>query len=167
MARRRGGLRPAGAVLGRAMRRVGGGPDPALGPIREAWSSTVGDAVRRAAQPVRRARNGVVTVACADAAWAAELRARSDDLIELVGAALPPDAETVSGLRFIVADRPPGEEPAPERRPIRPTEGERARAEELVSGVDDDALREVLARAAAASAARERMTAEIPAKGDQ
>ncbi|MGI9539202.1 MAG: hypothetical protein ACR2N6_03525, partial [Miltoncostaeaceae bacterium] len=98
---------------------------------------------------------------------AAELRARSDDLLELVRGALPADAEPVEGLRFIVADRPPGDEPPPEPRPIQPTEAERDRAEGLVSDVGDEDLRTVLARAAAASVARERATREMPANSDQ
>lgn len=167
MSGRRRGLRPAGAMLGRAMRKVGGGPDPSVAAAREAWTATVGDAVSAAAQPVRRARSGVVTVACSDASWAAELRARSDELIDLVRGALPDDAEPLSGLRFIVADRPPGDEPPPAPRPIRPTEAERNRGEALVSGVDDDALRALLARAAATSVARERKTREMPANSDQ
>jgi hypothetical protein len=103
---------------------------------------------------VRRTRAGVLTVACSDAAWAHELRMRSQELLERVTAACP-DAG-VAGLRFVVADHvaveraPEAPPPAP---PPAPTAAQRAAARAAAAGLADERLRDLVARAAAASAA--------------
>ncbi len=153
--RRRGGLTQAGRLLDRAMRAKGQGPDPALAPIRDVWAAAVGDAVAAVAQPLRRSRAGVLTIACADASWATELQGRSDDLVDRVRERLSSEAGPVTGLRFVVSERPIFLERATKEvvRPRSPTPAQSKEAERLVAGVADPELRRILARAAAATLA--------------
>ncbi|MEW6581385.1 MAG: DUF721 domain-containing protein [Actinomycetota bacterium] len=141
-----------GDMLGAWRRRGEGAQDPALDAVRAAWPAAVGDAVAARAQPVRRSRAGVVTVACADAVWAQELASRGEDIADQIRAAAP-DAD-LAGLRFVADEHalrapgaPPPAPPAPP--PLRPDEI--AAAAHLVDGVQDPRLRELLARIAAAS----------------
>ncbi len=91
-------------ALKRFRRKAGGSgaPSGAAGAAAVAWPSVVGEAAARQSVPVRCTRAGVLTVACADAAWAHELSARREEITARLKAALP-DAG-IAGLRFAVAD---------------------------------------------------------------
>ncbi|MCU0306774.1 MAG: DUF721 domain-containing protein [Thermoleophilia bacterium] len=154
-----------GDLVGRLTRRLGGSP-PARGGLSRlaaAWPGAVGPQAAGASLPVRRTRAGVVSVACADAAWAHELRARQELILARL-AELAPE-ERVAGLRFVVADHalppPPGAAatgpaapaPAPRAAP-RPTPAQSTAAAGLVAGIEDPEIRALAARAAAAGLAR-------------
>jgi hypothetical protein len=142
-------------MLGAWRKRAEGAGDDDLARIRAAWGDVVGEVVAARAQPVRRSRAGVVTVACADAVWAQTLSSQGDDILDRLYAAAGSDALT--GLRFVPDEhalRSPAEPtPPPSSRPPITTE-EMAAAERLVEGVADPTLRELLARAAARAPAR-------------
>ncbi|MGE0027049.1 MAG: DciA family protein [Thermoleophilia bacterium] len=144
----------AAEMLGRFRRRSGGPPAGAAGAVAEAWRAVVGAAVADHTAPLRRSRAGVLTVACSSAAWAQELTMRRDELVGLLARAAP-DAG-VTGLRFSVADHVPAAEPPPPPPPPAPVPGARERAfgDGAAEGIADPAVRDLVARAAAAAEAR-------------
>jgi len=158
--RRRREPAAAGALLGRWRR--GGSRDGALEAVARAWPAAVGPAAAARSLPVRRSRAGVVTVACAGAAWAQELAARAEIVLGRL-AALGPQAPRE--LRFVVSEgaleRPP--DPARPAPGPRPSGAERAAARQATEGVADPELRALLERAAAGALARARRQ-ESPAK---
>ena len=142
-----------GDDVDRELRRFG--PQAAIGAVVEAWPAAVGHAIARNAWPARIARDGTLHVHASSSTWAFELgqleptlRAR---LGELLGERVPPR------LRFAVGPVP---EPAAERATDTPREPPRVRPEHhaeaagLVAGIENEELREAVARAAAASLAR-------------
>ncbi|HTI33737.1 MAG TPA: DUF721 domain-containing protein [Miltoncostaea sp.] len=154
--RRRRRADPVGAadMVRRFRRGTGGAPAGGAGALAEAWRDVVGPAVADHTAPLRRSRAGVLTVACSSAAWAQELTMRRDDLVARLAAAAP-DAG-VTGLRFAVADHVPAGPPAPPPPPPPPPPGPRERAlgADAAAGIADPAVRELVARAAAAAATR-------------
>ncbi len=161
--RRRRRREPAAAadVLARFRRRAGrgsgAGAETAAAAL--AWADVVGRAAADHSVPVRRSRAGVLTVACASASWAHELSARRVELAARLAERCPEAA--VSALRFAVADHAvpapaaPGPPPAPPPPPP-PGPAERDAGAAAAAGVREPALRDLVARAAAASAARRR-----------
>jgi predicted nucleic acid-binding Zn ribbon protein len=151
----------AAAAVARFRRRAGRGPGGA-GPGAEtaaaalAWADVVGRAAADHSAPVRRSRAGVLTVACSSASWAHELSARRAELTERLAARCPEAG--VSALRFAVADHAiaaAAPDPAPAATaPVVPTAEQRATGAAAAAGVGEPALRDLVARAAAASAAR-------------
>lgn len=101
-------------------------------------------------------RNGVITVACADAMRAHQIRADADflqaELSRIAGV-------SVTRIDTVIADHalvmPTFDEPEPE--PIAPAAQAAADqvAEGMTAGIEDPELRDVIARAAAASIARQ------------
>ena len=144
----------AAEMLGRFRRRSGGPPAGATGVLAEAWRGVVGPAVADHTAPLRRSRAGVLTVACSSAAWAQELTMRRDELVRMLTEAAP-DAG-VTGLRFSVADHVPVAEPPPPAPPPPPVPGARERTlgDDAAAGIADPAVRDLVARAAAAAEAR-------------
>ena len=147
----------AAEMLGRFRRRSGGPPAGATGALAEAWRGVVGAVVADHTAPLRRSRAGVLTVACSSAAWAQELTMRRDELVRLLAAAAP-DAG-VTGLRFSIADHVTAHaaaEPAVQAPPPPPVPGARERAigDGAAAGIADPAVRDLIARAAAAAEAR-------------
>ena len=79
---------------------------------------------------------------------------RRDELVRLLAQAAP-DAG-VTGLRFAVADHVPAAEPPPPPPAPAPVPGPRERAlgDDAAAGIADPAVRDLVARAAAAAEAR-------------
>jgi hypothetical protein len=106
--------------------------------------------------PIRCSRNGVVTVACTDAARAQEISAQSDDflasLARLAGASL-------TGLRVVVADHavniPSFGLPDTQPASAAATRAAREAAEGITTDIEDEQLRDAIMRAAAAALARQ------------
>ena len=71
-------------------------PATALARVQEVWPEAAGPAIAAAARPVAE-HDGLVTVACEAAVWAAELELLAPDLIPRINALL--GAETVRELR--------------------------------------------------------------------
>lgn len=123
--------------------------------IVRAWPEAVGETVARNAWPARLARDGTLHVNTASATWAFELgRLATTMLAQLrlqLGETTPP------ALRFAPGPIPEPEAEAAERRaPPRPQidSEHRAEAAGIAAGIEDEELREYVARAAAASLAQ-------------
>jgi hypothetical protein len=141
-----------GAEVKRELGRFGPAAD--LGEIVAAWPAAVGEAIAANAWPARIARDGTLHVAAASSAWAFELTQLSSSVLEQlrerVGEACP------GAIRFAVGPLPEAG-PAPATTSARtvpkPSEADEARAKRLAHGIEDPALRQAVARAAAASLA--------------
>ncbi len=105
--------------------------------------------------PIRCSRNGVVTVACTDAARAQEIGAQSDDLLAELARC---SGASLTGLRAMVADHAVNIPTftSPQTRPVSPaaTRAAREAAEGMTMDIEDGQLREVITRAAASLLAR-------------
>jgi hypothetical protein len=130
---------------------AGLGAVPGMAELVAAWRDAVGEQIARNAWPARLSRDGTLHVATADAAWAYELTQLAPRLLAQLGLLAP------KGLKFV-----PGPIPEPDREDAggeartRPNPGlqERRRAEQLAAPIGDEKMRELVARAAAASLAR-------------
>jgi predicted nucleic acid-binding Zn ribbon protein len=140
----------------RELKRLGPA-DGDMAAIVRAWPAAVGETVARNAWPARLARDGTLHVNAASATWAFELGRMASEILEQlraeVGEATPPALRVAPGP----IPEPPSEQ-ATERASRGPEIGsaDRAEAAALASSIDDEELREVVARAAAASLARAR-----------
>ena len=129
------------------------GPQAEIGRLAEAWPSAVGEQIARNAWPARVSRDGTLHVYTSSSAWAFELAQLERDVRSRLGDLAP------KRLRF--APGPLPEPDADERREARrdavhasPAEQETAAA--LAARITDEKLRNLVARAAAASLARAR-----------
>jgi predicted nucleic acid-binding Zn ribbon protein len=147
------GPQPIGEEVRRELGRFG--PQGSMGEIVAAWPAAVGQAIADNAWPARVARDGTLHVATSSSAWAFELtqleetvRAR---LAEHLGKGVPPRLRFATGrLPERGAEAVAG--PSRKTRTAGPTE--RALGAEIAAPIDDPELRELVARAAAASLAR-------------
>jgi hypothetical protein len=129
------------------------GPQAEIGRIAEAWPAAVGEQIARNAWPARVTRDGTLHVHTSSSTWAFELEQLAADIRKRLGALAPPK------VRFA-----PGPLPEPETSSVeravkdipRPSCEDRSAAAELVAGIGDEKLRNLVARAAAASLARAR-----------
>jgi hypothetical protein len=146
--------------LDRQIRRELGriGPmDGDMTAIVRVWPAAVGETVARNACPARLARDGTLHVNTASATWAFELGSLAPTILEQLrnelGEAAPPS------LRFA-----PGPIPDPlgetseqgASAPLEIAPEDRAEAARVAATIEDDELRELVARAAAAGLARAR-----------
>jgi hypothetical protein len=132
-----------------------GTPDGDIAALVAAWPAAVGETIARNAWPARLARDGTLHVSTSSATWAFELGRLAGELRERLGPLAPP------AFRFAPGPLPAAGEPAPGDpsvpvRPPEPTVEERASAATLAAGIEDAELRELVARAAAASLAKAR-----------
>lgn len=144
---------PIGSDVQRELKRFG--PAGAIGEIVKAWPAVVGDAIARNAWPARVSRDGALHVATSSSAWAYELGLLEADIRERLAGVLASDAP--QRLRFA-----PGRLPEPPRElveeghaePVRPTAEQEREAASLTAAIEDENLRKVVAKAAAASLAQ-------------
>jgi hypothetical protein len=138
------------------MERIGGevrrelgrfGPAAGMAEVVESWPAAVGEAIAQNAWPARIGRDGTLHVHAADAIWAFELGQRAEEIAGRVG---------VERIRFAPGPLPePFVELEAERAaPPKPGPEHIRQAAELAAGIEDEELRERVARAAAASLAR-------------
>ncbi|HSK16606.1 MAG TPA: DUF721 domain-containing protein [Gaiellaceae bacterium] len=127
------------------------GPAGGIGAVVDAWPAAVGEAVAANAWPARIARDGTLHVATSSSAWAFELTQLGATVRALLVAALGDAAPTA--LRFAPGPLPEpgaGPEEAPTPPAPAPSQEALAAAAELARGIEDEALREAVARAFAA-----------------
>jgi hypothetical protein len=125
--------------------------------IVEAWPETVGPTIARNAWPARIARDGTLHVATSSSAWAFELGQLHDDVLRRVRAAT--GAGAPSKLRFAVGKLPElgvDDDREALANVTDPTPEAVARGVELAAGIEDDELRNLVAKAAAQSLSRTR-----------
>jgi hypothetical protein len=143
--------------IGEDVRRELGrfGPAAGMADLVTAWPDLVGEQIARNAWPARLARDGTLHVASSSSAWAFELAQLAPQLLERLRAALGDAAP--QGLRFA-----PGKLPEPSERTVE-TPAERFAepsaehvelASALAESIEDENLREVVAKTAARSLAR-------------
>jgi hypothetical protein len=146
-----------GDALERELTRLG--PQGAIGEVVAAWPGAVGAAIARNAWPARIGRDRTLHVAAASSAWAFELQQLAPGILERLRDALPA-ASAPAAVRFA-----PGPLPAPAASAVsaedprsegglQPTPEEAELGERLAAGIEDEELRGLAARAAAASLAR-------------
>ena len=144
--------------LGQEVRReLGrfGPPEGNLADIVRVWPDAVGATVARNAWPARLARDGTLHVNAVSSTWAFELGRLAETILEQLR---PELAEgTPPALKFVPGPVP---EPEPELSPEaaanapRPPAEHVAEAARAAAAIEDEELRETVARAAAASLAR-------------
>jgi hypothetical protein len=120
-----------------------------MGEAVESWPAAVGDEIARNAWPARFQRDGTLIVHTRDAIWGFELTARAGEISKRLPGR--------PALKFTPGPLPePGAAPAAEapEGPPPATLEERSRAAEWASEIEDAELRDLVARAAAASLAR-------------
>jgi hypothetical protein len=144
---------PIGEEVRRELKRFG--PTGAMAEIVKAWPRIVGEAIARNAWPARVGRDGTLHVATSSSAWAFELGLLEADIRGRLSKELGGDAPT--GLRFAPGRLPeppsPTRDPGPPRGP-KPSTHDREEADRLAAPIDDENLRKLVAKAAAASLAR-------------
>jgi hypothetical protein len=146
-------LEPIGETVQHELGRFGRGG--AIAEIVKVWPQAVGESIARNAWPARIARDGALHVATSSSTWAFELGLLEADIRGRLTVALGPDAP--ASLRFA-----PGRLPEPPRdsaetspsAPVEPTSAQQAEGERLAAQIEDQNLRKVVARAAAASLAQ-------------
>jgi hypothetical protein len=128
------------------------GPAGTMEDVVRAWPDAVGEGIARNAWPARLARDGTLHVATASSAWSFELTQLEPTIRKRLAAKLGQAAP--GRLRFAPGPLPElgvvEEQIAPARRRA-PSAKVRARARELTAAMDDEELRELVSRAAAAS----------------
>jgi len=129
------------------------GPQAEIGRIAKAWPQAVGERIARNAWPARITRDGTLHVHTSSSTWAFELEQLAADVREQLGALAP------KKLRFAPGPLPEPETSSlekPSAHVLRPSGEDRAAAAELTAEIDDEKLRKLVARAAAASLAKAR-----------
>ena len=124
------------------------GPEARIAALVEAWPGAVGETIARNAWPARVARDGTLHVNTTDSVWAFELTSRAAEIAQRLG---------VERVRFTPGRLPEPSVPEPthrERAPRKPSPALLERGARLAAGIEDENLRKIVARAAAASLAR-------------
>jgi predicted nucleic acid-binding Zn ribbon protein len=140
-------MEPLGDELKSELARFG--PQGAIGDTVAAWPAAVGEEIARHAWPARFTRDGTLLVNTRDAIWGFELTQRAAE----ISSRLP----TKPKLKFAPGPLP---EPTPERPPAAAQDPPQATLEQArkaarwASEIEDEELRELVARAARASLAR-------------
>ena len=147
-----------GGQVKRELRRFGAGPggrgDGDMVGIVRAWPAAVGETVARNAWPARVARDGTLHVNAVSSTWAFELGRLAPTILEQLRAEL--GESTPPALKFVPGPVPDAEAEAAELRSPTPpavSPEHRAEAAAIAAGIEDEELRELVARAAAASLA--------------
>ena len=143
-----------GDHIERELGRSGSRDAVPLAAITTAWPEVVGDVVARNAWPLRLARDGTLHVATASATWAHELDLLQETVLHELRTRLA-DAAPLR-LRFAAGPIP---EPAAPREPVQPPSPEpvhvppeiESEVSEATAEIEDEELRELVARAARAS----------------
>ena len=124
------------------------GPEGGIAELVEAWPAAVGETIARSAWPARVARDGTLHINTADSIWAFELTNRAAEIAKRLG---------VERVRFAPGRLPdPAEAEWEDSRatPLKPSESLREEGARLAAGIEDENLRKIVARAAAASLAK-------------
>ena len=141
-----------GDEIKKTARRVG---LPAASEVVRVWPLVVGETIAANAWPARLTRKGVLQVNTSSATWAFELKHLAPQILSKLEQVLA--EECPSELRFLPGPVPgEGRETSETLAQIPPsvTARELERGEELAAVIDNEELRALVARAAAASLAQ-------------
>jgi hypothetical protein len=125
----------------------------AIGEVVKVWAHAVGEQIARNAWPARVGRDGTLFVHTSSSAWAFELAQLESDIRARLGDVAP------AKVRFAPGPLPepdPTEAERAARMPVQPSEEDARTAAEIAAPIDDEMLRKLVARAAAASLAKAR-----------
>ena len=131
------------------------GPAEGMTDIVRAWPEAVGEQIARNAWPARMSRDGTLHVSTASSTWAFELQQLEPKLRSRLADAIGKGAPRA--LRFAPGKlpEPSAEDVKRDRGPARePTPEERELATAVASGIEDESLRKIVAKAALASLSR-------------
>jgi hypothetical protein len=129
------------------------GPQAEIGRLAEAWPGAVGGEIARNAWPARIGRDGTLYVHTSSSTWAFELEQLAPDICKRLGRLAPPR------MRFAPGPLPEPETATPDhasREVPAPCADELELAARLTAEIEDEKLRKLVARAAAASLAKAR-----------
>ena len=131
------------------------GPAAGMAELVGVWPALVGEQISKNAWPARFARDGTLQVATSSSAWAFELSQLAPQLLGRLQEALGGGAP--EAIRFAPGKLP--DEPSPageerEKRVVEPSKEDVARAFELAARIEDESLREVVAKTVARGLAR-------------
>jgi hypothetical protein len=131
------------------LERLGGPAGGGLAELAAAWPAAVGNAIAANAWPARFTRDGTLVIHTSSSTWAFELGQLEQELRERLGPLAP------ASLRFVPGPipEPVGTAPILCQSRVVPGPEDVRRGEAIARGVEDAALRELVARAAAASLA--------------
>jgi Dna[CI] antecedent, DciA len=145
---------PIGDVIAAELGRFG--PAGAMADVVAAWPEAVGPAIAANAWPARSSRDGTLVVTTSSSVWAFELTRLEQDVRARLAERLSGDPP--SRLRFLVGrlpERGADETVTTSRAPVpKVTHEHRQAGEEIAAPVENEELRALVARAAAASLAR-------------
>ena len=130
------------------------GPAAGMADLVRVWPEAVGEVIARNAWPARIARDGTLHVATSSSTWAFELTHLEAEIARRLREHL---GDAPRALRFApgpLPERPPTDAAETGEAPREASVEERAEAERLAAAIEDENLRKVVARAAAASLAR-------------
>jgi hypothetical protein len=139
-------VEPLGDDIRRELGRFG--PQGDMASLLAAWPDAVGPGIARFAWPARIARDGTLHVHTADSIWAFELGHRAAEIAQRLG---------VTAVRFAAGPLPEHAGEPEHQRPaavVEPSDVDVERASAIAATVDDEELRERIARAAALSLAK-------------
>jgi hypothetical protein len=128
---------------------------PAASELLSIWPEAVGETIAVNAWPARLSRKGVLHVNTTSASWAFELGQLAPQILSRLREAL--GDECPQALRFATGPVPArGREAGAADRIEAPeiSDEEHAQAEQMMASIEDRELRDLIARAAAASLAR-------------
>jgi hypothetical protein len=138
---------PLGDEVKRELRSLG--PQAEIAAVAAAWPAAVGPEIARNAWPSRFLRDGTLVVHTRDAIWAFELTQRSAEIAGRLPAV--PALKFTPGPLAEPAAEPSGDEPP---RALEATPEQARDAARWAAAIEDDELRDLVARAARASLAR-------------
>jgi hypothetical protein len=142
-----------GETVRRELERFG--PAGGIAEVVAAWPQAVGPAIAKNAWPARIGRDGTLTVTAGSSVWAFELTKLEDTIRARLGEALAGDVPPK--IRFVPGRLPePGaeSEPTPPQAVAEPGPLARQAGAEVAAGIENEELRAIVERAAAASLAR-------------
>ncbi len=149
-----------GGEIERELARSGSRDALPLAELTSAWPELVGDTVARNAWPLRIGRDGTLHVAASSSTWAFELDRLGGEILDRIGPDSGPRLRRSCGSRWgPCRSRPPCPSSRASRSPPPPADVPPEVASEAASAADaieDEELRELVARAARASLARAR-----------
>jgi hypothetical protein len=125
----------------------------AIGEVVKVWADAVGEQIARNAWPARVGRDGTLFVHTSSSAWAFELAQLEPDIRTRLGDAAP------GKLRFAPGPLPEHELSVSEQAgpvAIAPSAEDTEAGVRIAAPIDDEMLRKLVARAAAASLAKAR-----------
>lgn len=130
------------------------GPAGHMAELVAAWPGVVGDQIARNAWPARFARDGTLLVATSSSAWTFELTQLQEEILGRLRLAL--GAGAPASLRFFPGKIPEtsAADDAPAREAASPTPEQLDQGAALAAQIEDEDLRKVVAKTAAASLAR-------------